>query len=129
MNTIGENIIFWLYLEKKNGKAFLKRPLRGTVHEFIKTSYLIRHKNYISSIRGIYCEVLKNMKNSSFYVSAINEENIRIIQVSKGSRKKIKVLFFSGPTTKRGGVRARPLRKKGLFLKFFFYLWPWKKSS
>ena len=26
-----------------------------------------------------------------------------------------KSYFFSGPTTKRGGVRARPLRKKELF--------------
>ena len=35
----------------------------------------------------------------------------------KGSRKKIKVIFFSGPATKRGGagVRAWPLRKKNFF--------------
>ena len=36
----------------------------------------------------------------------------------KRSRKKSS--FFSGPTTKRGGGRARPLRKKELFFNIFF---------
>ena len=38
----------------------------------------------------------------------------------KGSRKK--KFFFSGPTTKGGGVRARPLRKKELFKTFFLFV-------
>ena len=31
-----------------------------------------------------------------------------------------KVFFFNGPSTKRGWVRAWPLRKKSIFLKLFF---------
>ena len=47
---------------------------------------------------------------------------IMVHNMSKGSRK-IKVIFFSGQSTKRVGVRGCPLRKKTIFiLKFVIVL-------
>ena len=38
-----------------------------------------------------------------------------VFALSKGSRKKDKSSFFSGPATKRGGGKVWPLRKKNFF--------------
>ena len=54
----------------------------------------------------------------------VNKNNIRFLSkntyIVREAAKKI--LFFSGPTTKRGGGRARPLRKKELFYIFFLFV-------